>query len=392
MTFRQFKEWLAEIFFQFTPNQIKAIFVLTISVFAISYLTHDPDGLFYKEFHADSSFIKEYQAFVNQLEPKQDKPYLNRLDRYIIRRYDTIQLFPFDPNTANKATLIKLGFTNKQATTLLNYRRKGGHFYTKDDLRKLYGIRYMQYKILRPYIQLPDSLVNNYRHDYAYKQAEHAAHSPEQLFPFDPNTISKDSLQLLGFTERQANAIIKARKKGWHFRTKKDFAKLYVVSEEKFSQLEQYITLPDSMSYKKKHETKSTPAPSTPIELNTASEETLQKALDIKPWIAKRIINYRNALGGFYTKEQLKEVYGFPRSKYKQISHLINVDTTKIAKINIQSASFSELVHHPYIDSKLASWIIRRRRKGKLHSPADLAKDKELDPYERRILLHYLQF
>ena len=49
------------------------------------------------------------------------------------------------------------------------------------------------------------------------------------LFKFNPNTISLDSLQLLGFTPKQAQSILNYRAKGGVFRKKGDFAKLYVV-------------------------------------------------------------------------------------------------------------------------------------------------------------------
>ncbi len=389
MTFRELKQWLAEIFLQFTPNQVKAILVMTITIFTISYLSYDADNLFYKEFEADSSFLEEYQTFINQLEEKKQQPYLNRLDQYIIRRYDTIELFPFDPNTASRETLLRLGLTEKQVRTLLNYRNKGGRFYTKDDFRKLYGIRYMQYKILRPYLLLPDSAQYPPKKEYTY--SDDGKKQEYELFPFDPNTISKDSLELLGFSERQAQSIIKARQKGWHFRTKKDFSRLYVVSDEKYSELEPYILLPDSTTYSKKHKT-TTPAPGRTIELNTADKEAIQRILNLPPWTAERIVKYRNALRGFYSKEQLKEVYSFPRDRYIEISRLVTIDTAKISRINVQTATYGELVRHPYIDRDLAEWIIRRRDRGKLRSAQDLARYKGLDPYELHILLHYLQF
>ena len=388
MTFRELKQWLAEIFLQFTPNQIRAILVMGSLTFLISYLTHDADKLFYHPHSADTIFIREYQDFINQLQTQKQKPYLNRLDQYILKRYDTIELFPFDPNTASRKTLLRLGLTDKQVHTLLNYRNKGGRFYTKDDFRKLYGIRYMQYKILRPYLLLPDSAQYPHKKKYAY--SSDGKKQIHELFPFDPNTISLDSLQLLGFSERQAQSIIRARQKGWHFRTKKDFARLYVVSNEKYSELEPYILLPDSLE-KSKHKPTDRQRVST-IDINAADKETIQRVLSLPPWTAERIVKYRNALGGFYRKEQLKEVYGFPREQYKEISKLIRVDTTRVSKINIQTASYGELVHHPYIHRDLAAWIIKRREKGKMRSPRDLARYKGLDPYEMRILLHYLKF
>ena len=69
----------------------------------------------------------------------------------------------------------------------------------------------------------------------------------KQAFPFNPNTITQDSLQLLGFSRRQAASIIKYRTKGGKFRVKRDFARMYVVDSAKYVSLEPFILLPDSL-------------------------------------------------------------------------------------------------------------------------------------------------
>ena len=46
------------------------------------------------------------------------------------------------------------------------------------------------------------------------------------LFEFDPNTISLDSLQMLGFSYKQALTVIHYREKGGRFRKKEDFSKV----------------------------------------------------------------------------------------------------------------------------------------------------------------------
>ena len=45
-----------------------------------------------------------------------------------------------------------------------------------------------------------------------------------KTFPFNPNTITEDSLQMLGFSQQQAASIIKYRTKGGKFRVKRDFS------------------------------------------------------------------------------------------------------------------------------------------------------------------------
>jgi competence protein ComEA len=49
-------------------------------------------------------------------------------------------LFAFDPNSASYDTLVKLGFAEKQARTLMKYRSKGGKFKKPSDIQKIYGV------------------------------------------------------------------------------------------------------------------------------------------------------------------------------------------------------------------------------------------------------------
>ena len=65
-----------------------------------------------------------------------------------------------------------------------------------------------------------------------------------ERFRFDPNTISSDSLQRLGFSAKQAQSILKYRAKGGKFRYREDFSRLYVVDSAVYAALEGYIALP----------------------------------------------------------------------------------------------------------------------------------------------------
>ena len=69
-----------------------------------------------------------------------------------------------------------------------------------------------------------------------------------ERFAFDPNTISADSLQLLGFSAKQAQSILKYRAKGGKFRYREDFSRLYVVDSAVYVALEEYIALPHRSS------------------------------------------------------------------------------------------------------------------------------------------------
>ena len=66
-----------------------------------------------------------------------------------------VESFRFDPNTVTEDELCRLGFSPKQARSIINYRRKGGHFRRKSDFAKSYVVSDSIYRRLEPYIDIP---------------------------------------------------------------------------------------------------------------------------------------------------------------------------------------------------------------------------------------------
>jgi DNA uptake protein ComE-like DNA-binding protein len=96
----------------------------------------------------------------------------------------TLHLFKFDPNTIDSANAIHLGIPLKQVKTLMHYREKGGRFYKKEDLLKLYGLDPLIAHQLIPFIELTSSeskwssftnrgtrnnFKSNFSHSYKYR-------------------------------------------------------------------------------------------------------------------------------------------------------------------------------------------------------------------------------
>lgn len=71
-----------------------------------------------------------------------------------------VESFRFNPNTVSLEELCRLGFSEKQAQSILNYREKGGRFRRKADFAKSYVVADSVFKRLEPFIMIPKTDIN----------------------------------------------------------------------------------------------------------------------------------------------------------------------------------------------------------------------------------------
>ena len=230
--------------------------------------------------------------------------------------------------------------------------------------------------------------------DFSVLKEEAPVEVTSEVFVFDPNTISVNDLERLGFSHHQAKVIENYRKKGGFFREKNDFAKMYVVDSSMFTRLVPYIQIeqkPDSAFISQQIEVeKKIPEPII-IELNSADTLELIKLKGVGRSFARRIVAYRNLLGGFIIKQQLLEVWGFKEEMLKSIEANLTVDTTLVQKININMASLDNLQKHPYLTTYQAKSIIYYREKmGNIKSIDEILMNKLVDKETYRKVKGYL--
>lgn len=116
-----------------------------------------------------------------------------------------------------------------------------------------------------------------------------------------------------------------------------------------------------------------------PVDINRADSVQLLPLPGIGPVFAGRIIKYRNLLGGFVSVDQLGEVYGMPTETIQRIRNLVYIDSTVIRRIPIDSASFKELLRHPYLEYEDVKALVQYRDfKGDISSINELRTNQIL--------------
>ncbi len=244
---------------------------------------------------------------------------------------------------------------------------------------------------------------------------------------FDPNRIDSSGMAALGIKPYVINNIIKYRNKGGKFKQPEDLKKIYGMEAELFTELYPFIRIenngsprPSRKSYNKSqvsppisnkefssirsNDTKLPEVrPAIPktekyelgikVDINRADTAELKKIPGIGKSFASRILKYRQLVGGFYSVEQIKEVYGMDESLYDRVSQWMEVVKPEIQPIPVNSSSLDRLKAHPYINFYQAKSIQEiKKRKGKLNSIDELALLEEFSPRDLERLSLYLSF
>ena len=172
-----------------------------------------------------------------------------------------------------------------------------------------------------------------------------------ESFRFNPNTVSLEDLQRLGFSEKQAQSIDNYRSKGGKFRRKEDFARSYVVSDSVYARLEPFIDIPL-------------------LDINAADSVAFLDLPGVGPFFAGKMVAYREQLGGYSCPEQLMEIWHFDKEKFDGLRDLISCSAPE--PFGLWTLPAQELAKHPHISFSEARAIVLYREH---HSPEDCTID-----------------
>lgn len=205
---------------------------------------------------------------------------------------------------------------------------------------------------------------------------------PILLFKFDPNTATVEELTALGFSKGLTKRLLNYRDKGGKFRIKSDVKKLYGMDSLYYVSLQPFILLPDKIEAVKKNQFAGFEKKKPELfDLNEADTSRLKAIYGIGSVLAKRIVKYREKLGGFINSNQLSEVYGLDSAVVNRITKSSYLDQNfSPRKLNINTADEFALSSHPYASKKIAKAIVAYRfQHGNFKSPDELQKIDLID-------------
>ncbi|MEL6718425.1 MAG: helix-hairpin-helix domain-containing protein [Bacteroidota bacterium] len=377
-------------YFEYTRSERLGVsFLILIGVFLLVFPTL-LSFLFPRGETDFSAFQKDIAAFEEQQKspsPKED-----------------FELFAFDPNKIDQAQLMQLGLEEKVANTFIKYRKSFGGFKTKEDLKKVYGLKDELYQKWLPYIEIEQASTskNGPNSNPAIARSSKAS---IELFPFDPNTATQEELKKLGMPNKMIRNLLNYRSAKGHFDEKEDLKQLYSFTEEEYNRLVDYIIIepkeksPQPIAANDEFTAKGIPAsynevsrPKVIIDINKATTEEWQQLRGIGSAYANRIVKFRNALGGFSSVKQISETYNLPDSTYQSIRLSLRPSPI-LNTLKINDLTATELKNHPYINWKMANIIINyRKQHGAFSSLEDLSQIKILTEDWLKKMEPYLEY
>lgn len=216
-----------------------------------------------------------------------------------------------------------------------------------------------------------------------------------KIYPFNPNYITDFKGYQLGMSTIEIDRLINYRAKGKFVNSVNEFQQITKISDSLLHELKPLFKFTkwtekakiDSIDSEKKSSNKISVST---IDINKATEIDLISVNGIGEVLAKRIIEYRNKLGGFSNINQIYEVWNLDKKVADKVVNQFKViDKPIIKKININTASFKEVLAIVYIDYELCKKIFNHKKEISEYQSLEELKKIEgfpLDKYELIIL------
>lgn len=230
-------------------------------------------------------------------------------------------LFPFDPNKLTIEKWQELGLSKKTATIIQHYRNAGGHFYKKEDLKKIYGLADSTYRKLAPYIRIEQSekqLFSSKKTAHEKGFTPNSTYLPEKKpherkrFVLDINTADSASWsRLYGIGPVLSARIVRYRNALGGFFSIAQIAEVYGLPDSTFQRIKKQLNI-SPVSLKK-------------LNINTASVEMMKSHPYINSRLASAIKAFRDMHGTFDSLPELKALQLVNDQIYRKLVPYLSV-------------------------------------------------------------------
>lgn len=310
-------KWLVEYFnlSKGERNGITVVVILLLLLIASQFLLKyfvTPEKISFSDFQKEINIFQRSLAEKDSQNTKEKADYFSAEREELRSARKVSRRFPFDPNTASFDDLKKLGLKGRVARTLINFRKKGGRFYRKEDLKKVYGLNEKNYRKLAPYVVIKreerqssgsGAGLNKRPESLNKEQKERNRNVVIELNSAD----SLDLVKVSGIGPIYSARILKYRDLLGGFYSKGQLLEVYGIDSVEFDHIAPQVKIDTTLIIRKS------------LNKEGFKEMIKHPYLDYATVLA--IINYRKRNGGFKSVKELsqKKIVGI-----KDFEHLRN--------------------------------------------------------------------
>lgn len=341
-------------------------------------------GAMKKNYYQQLAFMGFLLIILFAFQNYRSKPKENFSDvHFITNSTAALQLTEFNPNDLDEKQWKNLGFTEKQTATILNYKKiVGGKFLSKEQFRKCFAVSNDKFSELEPFLLLPDSNREAKINRFKFEKKSIAVSRK-----FNPDLYTKDDWVKMGFSERQSEAIVKYKNYlGGSFVSKEKFRECFIISEENYQKLANYLILPEKTPagfsrYANNSISNTSKIQYRPFDPNILDKEGW-KSLGFSDKQAQTIVNYRdrNLKGSFKSIEDIQKCFVISAEKLNEMKTFIRLNAasmgtidntrsetkqqekTDFSKVDLNAITFRQLLEFGF-DEKAAGSMIGFRKK-----------------------------
>jgi len=277
--------------FSFTKKELNGLFIFCLILLIIIFYPAVHSFFFSPEVYDHTRFKEEIARIYFYREKKEHRISYGRFKG--IRGDKKISYFLFDPNALSEAAWMNLGLSEKKVRVIKNYLSRGGRFYRKEDLRKIYSISETDYARLEPYIRIPE-VVRGHAVRYTPGKSRESRVF-EKLPAVELNAADSAGLERLrGIGPAFALRILKYRDRLGGFYKKEQLLEVYGLDSARFAGFEQQLMLDKGLIKK--------------ININTAAFEELKRHPYLSYKQINAILQYRKQHGKYNSQDDLTRI------------------------------------------------------------------------------------
>jgi len=312
---------LIKDFFSWSKKERIGVIALSAILLALFFLNFFFDRWFTPElenWNADS--LAFYSSILDSLEKDVTKEHSfsqQKIEPSALIENKKIKYYFFDPNIIGKQEWINFGFSEKQAQSILNFKKSIKGFKTKDDVGRCFVIDSVKMNKLSPFIKIDTILyftkfVENSKVIISELAIGEKKNEVESTIYVELNKA--DSIQLLsikGIGPYYSNKIIDYRNRLGGYYKKEQLLEIWNFDSIRYQMVSDHIIIESDQIVK--------------LNINQAEASELISHPYIRWGLANAIVKYRIQHGNYNSLEDVKNVIPMTDSIFKKLSPYLMV-------------------------------------------------------------------